>query len=193
MNEQEIKNIWQSSGNEEHLQFDKTKLILDLESDLKRFRKAIKYRDWREIGIALLMIPLFGFTAFKIPFLLSKIGAIVIVGWCILLIFRILGAKRKETILPTETYLDYLTKSRQYLLAQYKLLDTVLYWYVLPSVTGILLFFMGFDLSLFKQIFYVVIVVGVGIGTYLLNKYAVKTGILPRLKRVDGILKDLEE
>jgi hypothetical protein len=193
MNEQDLQNIWQSPGNQEHVQFDKARLIPALESDLSKFKKSIKYRDWREIGIALLMIPLFGFTAFMIPFLLSKIGAIIIVGWCILLIVRILHAKKKVEILPTESFLTYLEKSRAYLTAQKVLLETVLFWYVLPSTTGVLLFFMGFDLSLLQRIIYFSVTVGLGIAIYLLNKYAVKSEIIPRLDKVDEIIENLKE
>jgi len=193
MNEQDLKNIWQSSGNQEYIQFDKTKLIADLELNLSKFKKSIKYRDWREISIAIILMPLFGFAAFKIPFILSKVGAIIIVGWCIFLIVRLLKAKKNIFIAPTESYMNYLKKSREYLMAQKGLLDTVLYWYILPSVTGVLLFFLGFDLSFLKRIFFVTITLGLGVFTYLINKYAVKKGILPRLRKIDDIIKDLNE
>ncbi len=193
MNEQDLKNIWQSSGNQEYIQFDKTKLIADLELNLSKFKKSIKYRDWREISIAIILMPLFGFAAFKIPFILSKVGALIIVGWCIFLIVRLLKAKKNIFIAPTESYMNYLKKSREYLMAQKGLLDTVLYWYILPSVTGVLLFFLGFDLSFLKRIFFVTITLGLGVFTYLINKYAVKKGILPRLRKIDDIIKDLNE
>jgi len=193
MNELDLKNIWQSSGNQDHFQFDKTQLIADLELNLKTFKKSIKFRDWREISVAIIMIPLFGFAAYKIPFVLSKIGAIIIVGWCIFLIIRLLTAKKNIGISPTNSYLNYLLKSREYLVAQKGLLDTVLYWYIVPSVTGVLLFFMGFDLSFLKQIFFVTITLGLGVFTFLINKYAVKNGILPRLQKIDDIIKNLNE
>ncbi len=193
MNEYNLKNIWQSSGNRDHFQFDKTKLISDLELNLNKFKKSIKYRDWREISVAIIMIPLFGFAAYKTPFVLSKIGAIIIVGWCVFLIIRLLTAKKNIGISPTNSYINYLIKSREYLMAQKGLLDTVLYWYILPSVTGVLLFFMGFDLSFLKRIFFVTITLGLGVFTFLINKYAVKKGILPRLQKIDEIIKDLIE
>jgi hypothetical protein len=193
MNEQDLKNIWQSSGNQDRVQFDKTKLIADLELNLNQLKKSIRHRDWREIGVAIMMIPLFGFTAYKIPFMLSKVGAIIIVGWCMLLIVRLVMAKKNKVIMPTESYINYLLKSRAYLQAQKELLDTVLYWYILPSVTGVLLFFMGFGLSTAQRIIFSGVTLGLGIFTYLLNKHAVRKGILPRLHRIDDIIKNLKE
>jgi hypothetical protein len=193
MNEQDLKNIWQSSGNQDRVQFDKTKLIADLELNLNQLKKSIRHRDWREIGVAIMMIPLFGFTAYKIPFMLSKVGAIIIVGWCMLLIVRLVMAKKNKVIMPTESYMNYLLKSRAYLQAQKELLDTVLYWYILPSVTGVLLFFMGFGLSTAQRIIFSGVTLGLGIFTYLLNKHAVRKGILPRLHRIDDIIKNLKE
>lgn len=193
MKEQDLKNIWQSPENQNHLQFDKSTLFTDIEKDMSNFKKAVKYRDWREIGVALFMIPMFGFVAYLIPFLLSKIGAVIIIGWAILLIIRLFVAKRKVEVLPTETYIVYLNKSREFLLAQKRLLETVVYWYIIPLMIGVLLFFMGFNLTFQKKIFYLIITFGVGIATFFLNRYAVKKELLPQLKKVDEIINDLKE
>jgi len=44
----------------------------------------------------------------------------------------------------TETYLEYLHQTRNYLLVQKQLLDSVLYWYILPGYDTYDVIFMGF-------------------------------------------------
>lgn len=144
MIEDELITIWQSSPKVEQIKFEKSRLIIDLQSSLDSFHKAVKYRDLREIIPAIVMIPLLAHATYTTPHTLSKIGAALGTIWCIYVIFRLTKAKKHKPSAFSENYISYLNKTREYLIVQKQLLDTVLYWYILPSCTGIILFFLGF-------------------------------------------------
>jgi hypothetical protein len=191
MIEQELKNIWKSSSKDEQIKFEKSKLLLELQSNLDRFYKSLKFRDLREQIVAFLMIPLFSVIAYKIPFFLSKAGAVIIVIWCVYLIFKLQGLKKYKPAPATESFKTYLQKTKSYLTAQKNLVDSVFYWYILPSSTGVIFFFIGFDLEEWKLILFISMTVGLGVIIFILNKQAVKNEFLPRLTKIDEIIKNM--
>lgn len=197
MIEDELIKIWQSSPNQERIKFEKSKLMMDVQSNLDRFHRAVKIRDITEIGAAILGIPFFAYQVYAIPFPLSKIASGLIVLWSIYVIYRLRRAKRNKPGNYTETYIDYLRKSKKYLGIQKKLSDSLLYWYILPCLFAVVLFSLGAYLGgrADKQVFIrmIIIVIVTGVGVYLWNKRAIKKQITPRLKKIDELLQVMEE
>jgi amino acid permease len=115
MMEDELIKIWQSSPNQERIKFEKSKLMMEVQSSLDRFHKSIKYRDLMETIPAIFILPFLLHIAYTIPFTLSKIGAI----WCVIsgiyIIIRLSRAKKNKPSAFTETYRDYLNKTKEYL------------------------------------------------------------------------------
>ncbi len=195
--EDELIRIWQSSANEEQLKFQKSRLILDVQSNLNRFDRAVKYRDLTEIVGAILMIPLFAYQVYAIPFPLSKIASALIVLWLAYVIFRLRRARKYQPSAFTETYKDYLHKSREYLQIQKRLGDSVLYWYILPSLSSAALFIIGGYLGgrINTQTFIIMLIGAVllGIGLYLWTKFLARRYLLPKLRKLNQLIKVMEE
>jgi hypothetical protein len=196
MMEEELRIIWQSSANEERLKFEKSRLIMDVQLSLDRIHKSIRFRDLIETIGAMTVVPVFVYYAYTIPFTLSKIASVLIALWAIFVIVQLRKAKKHKPGAYTETYLEYLLKTRDYLLVQKRLLDTVLYWYILPCLALMFLFLMGF-IGIPEKFTWLMITataaVVSGIIIYFLNKRAVKKGIIPRLNKVEELIKLMEE
>ncbi|SMG45049.1 hypothetical protein SAMN03080602_03399 [Arenibacter troitsensis] len=191
--EDELIKIWQSSPNQERIKFEKSKLMIDVQSSLDRFHRTIKYRDLMETIPGIIIIPIFVYIAYTIPFTLSKIGAIWIILSIIYIIIRLQKAKKIRPGSFTETYRDYLIKTKQYLFIQKKLLDTVIYWYFSPIAIGIVLFSIGAINNIKDLLVNLGGLIVSGIIVYILNKRAIKKQITPRLKKIDELLKVMEE
>src|SRR5882762_8339565 len=112
MIEEELIKIWQSSPNQERIKFEKSRLMIDVQSSMDRLHKNIKYRDLREQIAVAVVIPAFAYTAYAIPHLLSKAASLLIVGWAIYISIRLRNAKKHKPGAFTETYLDYLHKTK---------------------------------------------------------------------------------
>jgi len=196
MMEEELRIIWQSSANEERMKFEKSRLIMDVQSSLDRFDKSIKYRDLIETIAAITVTPVFVYYAYTIPFILTKIASILIALWAIFVIFKLRKARKHQPSAYTETYLEYLYKTRKYLGVQKRLLDNVFYWYILPCMVFIFLFLAGF-MGIPEKFTWMMVTstaaVALGIFAYFLNKRAVKKGITPRINKVDELIKVMEE
>lgn len=192
--EEELIKIWQSSPNQERVKFEKSRLMIDVQSSMDHFHRSIKNRDLREYIAVAIIIPAFAFSAYFIPFTVSKIASVLIIGYAIYVAIRLRNAKKHKPSAFTETYLDYLYKTREYILIQKQLLDTVIYWYILPGVTLTMLFVMGFGITgRLKPILKMgAINVGLAVATYYLNKRAVQKELVPRLTKVNELINLME-
>jgi hypothetical protein len=196
MIEQELIKIWQSSPNQERIKFEKSRLIIEMQSSIDRLHRGLKYRDLREQIGAAVAIPVFACYVYSIPFVLSKIASVLIIFWCVFAILRIRNAKKQKPGAFTETYLEYLRKSKEYIIVQKQLLDSVLYWYILPCWAMLSLFLAGFigvsgklrwliQTEVFSVLFSVAI--------YFLNKQSVKKQFIPRLQKIDELIATMEK
>lgn len=195
MIEDELVKIWQSSSNQERVKFEKSRLMIDVQSSMDHFHRQIKYRDLREQVAIIIAIPAFAYLAYSIPFILSKVASILIIAWAVYVFIRLKNAKKHKPGAFTETYVKYLYKTREYLNIQKKLLDNVIYWYILPGMTLIYLFVMGFIGVPGKDRYIMRMSIGnavLAIAIYILNKSAVKKQIVPRLEKIDELIKVLE-
>jgi hypothetical protein len=193
MDDQKLKSNWKSGAiNSIYIQRDE--LLTELQRDTISLEKKITFRDSTEIIVALLLIVLFGIIALLIPFMLSKIGSIVIILSCVFIILRFKNLKDKfSPITLTETHAVYLKKTRYYLTEQIKFLKSVAYWYIIPPISGILLFFAGFGINTFQFYKLSGITLAVGFGIYLLNRFAIKKELQPRLDRINSLIDSLSE
>ncbi|TMU56730.1 hypothetical protein [Flagellimonas algicola] len=202
MIENELIQIWQSSPKHERIKFEKSKLMLDVQTKLNSFDRAVKRRDFVEISAAILMTPLFLYQVYRQPNILAKIGAFWIAVYCGYVIYKLLKVKKTKPS-ETSTYLDYLKESKDYLEKQKKLLESILYWYILPGLTGCTIFLIG-SLDLPNKTWQEIIKIkkvwvglsaftAVGVFTYWLNKRGVKKEFIPRLKKVNELIRLMEE
>lgn len=193
--EEELIKIWQSSPNQERVKFEKSRLIIDVQASMDHFHKKIKYRDVREQIAVAIIIPVFAYYAYAIPHLLSKVASVLIIGYALFVAIRIRKAKKNKPGAITETYLAYLHKTRDYLLIQRQLLDSILYWYILPGMTLTMLFFMGSGMTgRVKPILKMALLnIVLAFATYFLNKRAVQKEFIPRLAKIDDLIRVMEQ
>lgn len=200
--ENELIAIWQSSPNHERIKFEKSRFMLEVQSSLDKFDRTTRYWDFMEIGIAAIMIPIFAYQAYRLPSILSKLGAILIVIWLIYVIYIALKLKKAK---PNEddAYLKYLKKSRVYLERHKKLSSKLMQWYVLPCMIGVVLIMIGkldlltkswSQIASTKMVWISLVVFGaIGIFVYQVNKWVVKKEFTPRLKKVGELIRLMED
>lgn len=195
--ENELIKIWQSSPNQEQIKFEKSRLILDTQSSLDRANKLIKYGILIEQSAVLIIIPIFSFLIYFVPFLLSKIASFLLVIWAIWYMRKLRSWKKSKPSNLSENYLEYLYQNQNYLRTLKKWGNTALYWYILPGILGTLLFIMGAiiegALSNLKIAISLTITIGTGIGSYFYSKWATKKLYTNRLTKIEELIKVMEE
>ena len=196
MIEDELIKIWQSSSNQERIKFEKSKLMIELQSSLGRLNRWWKYRILVEIVAAFIVIPTFAFIAYWIPFATSKIASVLIIIYVVYIITRLISVKKFKPSDLEENYLEYLKKSREYLEAQKNLIITSIYWGTLPWYPILFLFVVGFWEIPSKRYLIIILflsMVCMHIYGYFSIKRRVKNEIKPRVKRVNEVIKSLKE
>ena len=195
MIEDELIKIWQSSSNQERIKFEKSKLMIELQSSLKRLDKWWNYIELSETVLAVFGVLLSTFLLFKIPFILTKIALALMIICAVYLIIKYRGVKKFQPSDLENNYLNYLKKNREYLQAQKKFLKTYFYWGILPVYPIMLLF----TISVWEKVPIHLIVlinvaaIGIGIYGYFLNKKRVKREIIPRISGINELINQLEQ
>ena len=145
MIEQDLKNIWKRSTESELINFENSKLITDLQGEVDAIKKGIVKRDITEISASVIGMFMFIYLTYEIPFPITKIGCILSVIWFIYLIYKLKKNKNKkepvDLILPLWEQLEIEKTNME---QEVVLLDTVLYWYVLPPLLANIIFILGF-------------------------------------------------
>ena len=191
----ELKEIWKSSSQVEKVKFEKSRLILEMQSSIDSLNKKIRLRDMREIFAAVLVIPIFIYYAIIIPYPITKIASILIVIWASFIIAHLRQTKKYKPSEYSEDYLTYLEKNKQYLQKQKKLLDTVLWWYITPFLFCLVLFILGFVGVPEKKIWMVTTLIGgiiLALIVYFMNKKYSKQDFENRLSKIEDLIKVMQ-
>lgn len=197
MIEDELSKIWKSSPQEEQVKFDRSRFMLDVQSSLDKLQREVKIMYIREGLGAFIAIPMFSYYAYLLPNIVSQIGCALVVVFCLWLLYFM---KTRNDLVPDKfsmSYLEYLKKTKVYLEDQKRLRENVFFWYVLPPVVAIWAMIGGtyFDnpenLDLLLTTIPISLVVGVGI--HFMNVRSSKKVIVPRLEKVNKLIKTLEE
>lgn len=200
MIEDELIKIWQSSSNQERLKFEKSKLMIELQSSLGRLHHWWKYLELLEVVLAVIGILTCVLVILWIPFVLTKIAIVFIMICAILLIIKYQGVRKFKPSDLEENYIDYLKKTKKYLEVQKKFLKTYVNWGILPVYPIMLLFTVSIWGKIPEKenlIFFLILInvasIVMGVYGYLLNKRRVKNEINPRIKDVDELIESLKE
>lgn len=197
MIEEDLIKIWHSSPNQERVKFEKSRLMVEVQVSVGRLHGMIKHGNRRAMISALIMILVFTFYIYIIPFTLSKIASGLAVLYGVYVFMRLRKAKKNEPKDFTGTYLEYLHKTKIFLLDQKRLTDTALYWAIIPTISVCILFFLGFmESPLFTTTGIIALCVGcivVGVIVFFLSKWWGKMAITPNLKKIVELTNTLEE
>ncbi|MFD2824516.1 hypothetical protein ACFS5M_12610 [Lacinutrix iliipiscaria] len=195
MIEDELIKIWQSSSNQKRIKWEKSKLMIELQSSLKRLHRWWNYLELSETLLAVFGVLLSTLLFFKIPFILTKIALALMIICAVYLIIKYRGVKKYQPSDLEENYLNYLKNNKEYLQVQKKFLITYLYWGILPVYPIMLLFTISIweKIPVYLIVFINLATIGIGLYGYLLNKNRVKKEINPRIDRVNELITTLEQ
>ena len=172
-------------------------VIESLEKETTKLDKSIKRRDYLEISIALLLIPVWTWKLFYAASLMQTIGLWIAIFACLLIPYKLLKAKQVDTT-KDDSILSFLNTEKNKLEKQKTLLESVAIWYIAPLFTAIILITAGatVDASGIPQIteqltIYYGCCVLLVVGIYFLNKRAVKKQLSPLLDNVNKRIQEL--
>lgn len=193
----DLKQDWQQAvttpANAENL----TEVIAMLEQETIKTDKEIKRRDILEISIAILLIPAWIYGWINSVSAMQSVGYAVALAACVYIPYKLLNAKKIDA-LKDDSIKAFLELEQQKIKQQKQLLESIVWWYLAPLTTAIVLITLGATVDaagiphlndyLTKYYGFLVLLV---VGVYFLNKRAAKKKFGPLLDKIDQRLAEL--
>lgn len=202
MNLDDIQKAWQAQDSTVRISIPPDSLLKEVRRNDLYFRAMIFWRDVREVGVAAVMAAFFFYTAatdkewlfFLLGLTTAWVGLFMVVD-------RLLQ-KRKESA-PDESLVASAERALQQVEHQIWLLKNVLWWYILPpgsavviligSATWAVTWALRSWVELLKGGGAILLAIAIFYGVYLLNQYAVRAELQPRQAELKSLLETLRE
>jgi hypothetical protein len=196
-----LKKAWNTQSSQSRLTVDVDQLLRDLQRQEQCFTAKIFWRDSREVGVALLMVPLWCYLGVKLSLHWTWYLMVPAMLWIAL--YMLVDRMRQKRQLPEPG--DSLRCHAESLLAQVEhqvsLLRSVLWWYLLPLGLSALPFFSqiawqersaGWPTALGASLTVAVMVLAFAF-IYWLNQCSVRTELEPRRRELQTLLMSLKD
>jgi len=189
MLDHEMKSLWKSINELELIRIDDS-LNKEVHEQLDLMERKILVRNWLEIGIAVVLMPVAAFIAYLHPSFWTKIGSILMVPYLFLVTYKLLEARKdKKHVEEFSNNLEFLKHSLTYYQKEKNLLNTVFHWYVLPCIPCVALILLGTGLSGFKLVYAGAIIIGMSYFIVRINQLTVTRKIDPLINRLESEIK----
>jgi hypothetical protein len=201
MNPDELKQAWQSQVSQRRLTIDADALFKEVRHNERHFRRIIFWRDVREVGVALLMVPLWIWLGLKETLPWTWYLCIPALLWIagFMIVDRINQKQRQPR--PGDPLRERIESSLAQVEHQIWLLRNVLWWYLLPPGAAIAAFFahcawLARDGGLMAGLVMVGVIAVAALilgGVYWLNQTCVRRDLAPRRRELAALLHSLKE
>lgn len=192
MQDDALKELWRNQS-VPHKALPDAKGMAAMQRKMKRFDRTIRRRNILEIGAGILVGGYYGVQFFRVSSPLSKVGCIVVLASVLLISWRLLRSKfHQPKVEPSVSLSNAIEIELRKVVTQIGLLKSVLWWYLLPLLTGFTLYDWGIPGTLNSKAASTVVMLLVGSFVYWLNQRAVKNKLLPLKQHLESLL-NLEE
>ena len=187
MNDSELKQLWQQAELKPALQASDMEIVRRMKRKMRKFDHKIFWRDLRELAACAFILFWFGPGVFGDGSKLCRIGHLVLVLSAIgigaeLIYSQRLGRRHRQSASVRDFFGGEIAKVRR----QAMLLNSVLWWYLLPLDLGLALITLGTEGPLLDKIIYMGVCAFVTAVLWWANRYAAR-------KVLDPLQKELEE
>ena len=198
MNFDELQKQWQSQSGGFKLRINADILLKEVQRNKENFESSIFWRDVREAGGSIVMAPVISYLAlrYNLPMLHFLALACIFVA-AFIIIDRII--QKKKFPRPNESLAGCVAISLAQMQHQIWLIKNVFWWYLLPFVIGISLFWgdVAWQMHNWAGLTFIGgCFVGLFIlytGVYYLNQYAVRKVLIPRKQELEELLKSIKD
>jgi hypothetical protein len=188
----DFKDAWRAADDAEPALSDDELLRL-VKARAEAFDEKVRRRDRRE-GIAAALVFLFFSLQLLDPSWIVRAGALIVMGSSVFVYWTLRRARTGHSLPDADRPVaDAIRAERAKVDEQIRLLDNVLWWYLLPPGVGLLLVVVGDAGLSWFTLGYGLVVGALGGGIYYLNQRKVRTHLRPRREELTRLLRRVEE
>ena len=194
MNDLELKLLWQKQALPAHAPVVDASLVENMQKRMKRFDRTLFWRDARELAACGVVAFWFGRSLTSQPSVTTRLGAVVVILSCLFIAWRLISARRSQRSFPArDSVAEFLSVEVAKVSRQIRLLQSVLWWYILPIYVGVALISFGGPAGLMAKAVFMVVLVLSGGFLHWINQYAVRKTLLPLKHELEATLKAVTE
>jgi CubicO group peptidase (beta-lactamase class C family) len=191
MNEQELKELWRKQKPEATPPVDPRAQIEVMRAKMSQLHRNLKARDFRELAASALVIVAFGLFFFVLPYPVTRIADLIIIGGALLISWKLTACRRRalrpDAGAPVAVWLK---QERARVHHDAELLRTVMWWYLIPLWLGTNLFFWGLpNQPLAMNIGFTALTIIMNVWIYRLNQSARQKQLLPLQDELEALLE----
>jgi hypothetical protein len=201
MDPDNFKQAWQTQTSQTRLTLDSEVLLKEVRRNQQYFTAKIFWRDVREVGVSLLLVPLWLYLGATLSLPWTWYLTVPILVWIAGFMLADRMRHKRQPPEPGEPLRHRAESSLAQVEHQIWLLRNVFWWGLLPLAISILAFFgqvawqsrsggWWTALAVAVMVAFVVIVFA---GVYWLNQYAVRSELGPRRQELEMLLTSLKD
>lgn len=184
-----------SSADEELTHLDDEEILALVQTRARRFRRQIRFRDWRELIASVVVAVMIAPAVVRGP-VIARFGALVILGGLALVAYRLWRARRSSAgaVDVTLSVVAALRAELEQVDVQTELLESVGWWYVAPLMGGSLILVAGAHRRAGWTFItaYAAVAALVSWGIIALNRQAVRRTLRPKREEIASLLAQIE-
>jgi len=201
MNPDNFKQAWQTQSTQTRMTIDAELLLKEVRRNQRHFTATIFWRDVREVGIALLMFPLWIYMGMRLSMPWTWYLSAPLLLWYAGFMLVDRRRHQRQPLASGESLRRHVESSLAQVDHQIWLLRNVFWWALLPCAVAVAPFFcqvawLGrFDGWLTALVMALVVAVAVFIlaGIHSVNQNAVRTELEPRRQELEALLMSLKD
>ena len=201
MTPEDMKHVWETQTTGIQLTINAEQLEVETRRFQKQFTTLLFWRDIREIGIALLLIPLWLYLGQKFGLPWTWYLMVPTLVWIAGYMYADRLRNKPSASKPGESLRGCLESTLAQIENQIRLLQSVLWWCLIPVAIPMLAFFghiawLSGSMDSFTILFLVVSVLIAGAVLFAvqgLNQYVVRTDLKPRRDELKSQLLSIQE
>lgn len=191
MNFEEIQQMWGRQDNSGRIVIDSDVLLKEVRRNQRQFASTIFWRDFREVGVAILMVFYFGRHGLRQQDWTLGLIALACFGvGMFILVDRIRQKRRSPQI--GESLRGCIRASLDQIRHQVWLLRNVFWWYQLPLLIPLTISLLHGAPTTTGVLLSALVIGLVNWLIYLLNQSAVREGLEPRQRELETLLSNLD-
>jgi hypothetical protein len=201
MNPDDLQQAWQAQAAQSRLTIDAELLLKEVRRNQRHFTATIFWRDVREVGTALVMVPVWIYLGATLSLPWAWYFTVPALAWIagFMLVDRIRHQRQKSS--TNEPLRQHVETALAEIEHQIWLLRNVFWWYLLPCAISVSLFFCQVAWQGRSDGWLTVVVMGFAFsvaifilaGIYSVNQHAVRSELVPRRQELEALLASLRD
>jgi hypothetical protein len=192
MNDNELKQLWQQQPLRSP-DISAAQLMSALQNKSTQLRHDLLWRDVRELAACVLVFLIFGYFSFNEQAPIVRLGYLIVVGSSVFIAWKLVHARRSAPPAPPgATVVESLRAELNSVRTQSRLLESVLWWYLLPPGVGLLVATWGMKINLHAKIPSTLVFIGVYAFVYWINQWARSKQLVPLEAQLGSLLQSAE-